>query len=398
MNTVKSILLLLLPVWLMLTPASSYGSHAEIIIDAENGTVLHETNATHAWYPASLTKVMTLYMAFDALKTGQIHIYDTLTTSYHASRQPNSKLGLRPGETLTVEEAILAVIARSANDAAVVLAEHLGGTEESFAVKMTTKAHSLGMYDTHFMNATGLPHQWQVTTARDLALLALKTQRNFPNYYPYFAAHNFYFKGREMHGINKFTASYPGAEGMKTGFTCGSGYNLISSASQNGKRLIGVVMGGMSSAQRYQLMISMMDNGFANRYPPFSSKNISSPSVRATGSPPYQLSCGNMAPSHIGANDNDGGVISPRISHKPRVHTAKVAPPSHSHHPVVSKKSRAPKASASHSRKSVNKAKPINKPKAVAKTKAVSKGKAVTKAKPASKAKAKANKTRYHRA
>ena len=172
MNTVKSILLILMPVWLLLMPASSYGRHAAILIDADNGSVLHEVNATHSWYPASLTKVMTLYMTFDALKAGQIRLSDTLTASYHASRQPTSKLGLRPGDTLSVEDAILALITRSANDAAVVLAEHLGGTEESFAVKMTTKAHSLGMYDTHFMNATGLPHQWQVTTPRDLAILA----------------------------------------------------------------------------------------------------------------------------------------------------------------------------------------------------------------------------------
>ncbi|NOS87406.1 MAG: D-alanyl-D-alanine carboxypeptidase [Methylococcaceae bacterium] len=344
MNTVKSILLMLLPVWLIMMPAASYGQHAAILIDADNGSVLHETNATHSWYPASLTKVMTLYMTFDALKAGQIHIYDTLTTSYHASRQPNSKLGLRPGQTLTVEEAILAVITRSANDAAVVLAEHLGGTEESFAVKMTTKAHALGMYDSHFMNATGLPHQWQVTTARDLAILAWKTQRNFPNYYPYFGAHSFNFKGRELHGINKFTATYPGAEGMKTGFTCGSGYNLMSSASQNGKRLIGVIMGGMTSPQRYQLMIKMMDAGFANPYNAGTGKNINTLTAGLAGTPPYQLGCGNLAPTHIGANDNDPAPVHarPRIirSAKP-VNKTRPASPRHlvskSKHRVVGK-------------------------------------------------------------
>ena len=305
MNTVKSILLILMPVWLLMVPASSYGQHAAIIIDADNGSVLHEENATHSWYPASLTKVMTLYMAFDALQAGQIHLYDTLRASRHAALQPNSKLGLRQGETLTVQDAILALITRSANDAAVVLAEHLGGTEESFAVKMTSKAHSLGMYDTHFMNATGLPHQWQVTTSRDMAMLAWKTQRNFPDYYPYFATHTFNFKGRELRGINKFTASYPGAEGMKTGFTCGSGYNLISSASQNGKHLIGVILGGMTSPERYQLMINMMNDGFANRFNPYPVKNISTMTTSSAGIPPYQLGCGNAAPTTIGSNDND---------------------------------------------------------------------------------------------
>jgi D-alanyl-D-alanine carboxypeptidase len=306
MNTVKSILLILMPVWLLLASESSYGRHAAIMIDADNGSILLEENSTHAWYPASLTKVMTLYMTFDALQAGQIHLNDTLTASSHASRQPNSKLGLRQGETLTVQDAILAIITRSANDAAVVLSEHLGGTEENFAAKMTAKAHNLGMYDSHFMNATGLPHPWQVTTSRDMAMLAWKTQQNFPNYYPYFAAHTFNFKGRELHGINKFTASYPGAEGMKTGFTCGSGYNLISVASQNGKRLIGVIMGGMTSPQRYQLMISMMNDGFANRINAYPDRNITTMASGSAGTPPYQIGCGNMMPTvSIGDNDYD---------------------------------------------------------------------------------------------
>jgi len=317
MNTVKSILLILMPVWLLLLPASSYGRHAAIMIDAENGSILHEENATHSWYPASLTKVMTLYMAFEALKAGQIHLYDTLTASNHASRQPNSKLGLRQGETLTVQDAILAIITRSANDAAVVLSEHLGGTEENFAAKMTAKAHNLGMYDSHFMNATGLPHPWQVTTSRDMAVLAWKTQQNFPNYYPYFSAHTFNYKGRELHGINKFTANYPGAEGMKTGFTCGSGYNLISVASQNGKRLIGVILGGMTSAERYQLMISMMNDGFANRYNPNTDRNITAMAAGSAGIPPYQIGCGNMAPTSMGSNSTgDSYIDKPKLISK----------------------------------------------------------------------------------
>ncbi len=304
MNTAKTILLILISTLLLLVSELSYGQHAEIIIDAENGSVLHEINASHSWFPASLTKVMTLYMTFDALKSGQIGLTDTLVTSRHAALQPNSKLGLRQGETLSVQDAILALITRSANDAAVVLAEHLGGTEENFAVKMSTMAHSLGMYDTHFMNATGLPHPWQVTTSRDMAMLAWKTQRNFPNYYPYFSWHSFNFKGRELHGINKFTASYPGAEGMKTGFTCGSGYNLISSATQNGKHLIGVVLGGITSSERYKLMVNMMNNGFANQYDDRPTENISTMSNDSSGLPPYQLGCGNTAPTAIASNDD----------------------------------------------------------------------------------------------
>ena len=404
-----------MPVWLLLMPASSYGRHAAILIDADNGSVLHEENATHSWYPASLTKVMTLYMTFDALKAGQIHLYDTITASYHASRQPTSKLGLRPGETLTVEDAILALITRSANDAAVVLAEHLGGTEESFAVKMTTKAHALGMYDTHFMNATGLPHQWQVTTPRDLAILAWKTMRNFPNYYPYFSAHSFYYKGRELRGINKFTASYPGAEGMKTGFTCGSGYNLISVARQNGKRLIGVIMGGMTSAERYKLMIDMMDNGFYNRFNPYPARNINTMTTSYAGMPPYQLGCGNLARTTMGSNDNsDSSSDQPRLIRKSNYisntrysdnHQNVTKTKASNKHKTASKAKPAKmsktvsKAKPAGKSKTVSKAKPVSKKTVAAKSKPAGKSTAVSKSKPASKSKpvsnAKSSKTRY---
>ena len=372
MNTVKSILLILMPVCLLLLPVSSYGRHAAIMIDAENGSILHEENATHSWYPASLTKVMTLYMAFDALKAGQIHLYDTLTVSNHASRQPNSKLGLRQGETLTVQDAILAIITRSANDAAVVLSEHLGGTEESFAAKMTAKAHNLGMYDSHFMNATGLPHPWQVTTSRDMAVLAWKTQQNFPNYYPYFAAHTFNYKGRELHGINKFTANYPGAEGMKTGFTCGSGYNLISVASQNGKRLIGVILGGMTSAERYQLMINMMNDGFANKTNAYPDRNINTMPTSTAGAPPYQIGCGNMAPTSMGSSASNDSYEQPKL-------ISKVGAISRHHAAVISHK-------------------PVTRIKRIGKTKAAVNSKIrpayKNPAKPVSKTKP--SKTRYH--
>ena len=380
MNTVKSILLILMPVWLVLVSDVSYGRHAAIMIDADDGSILHEVDATQSWYPASLTKVMTLYMAFDALNAGQIHLYDTLSTSYHASRQPNSKLGLRPGEMLTVEEAILAIITRSANDAAVVLAEHLGGTEESFAVKMTTKAHVLGMFDTHFMNATGLPHPWQVTTSRDLAVLVWKLQRNFPDYYPYFSAHSFNFKGRELRGINKFTASYPGAEGMKTGFTCGSGYNLISTASQNGKHLIGVILGGMTSAERYQLMIKMMDDGFADKYNASPARNITTATTHFTGTPPYQLGCGNGASTNITYGNGDEGHINKwqYIGKSHRVSKTR----------YLSNRKNVKKS------RTARKSKTANKTKATSKNKQSSKNKSLQKTKPTSKSKSGAKKTK----
>jgi len=310
MTKVKLALLILNAVWLFAVSEASYARHAAIIIDADNGNVLHEVEATQSWYPASLTKLMTLYMTFDALRAGQIHLHDSLTASAHASQQPNSKLGLRRGEHITVEDAILAIITRSANDASVVLAEHLGGTEENFASNMSAKAHSLGMYNTHFMNATGLPNNWQVTTSRDMAVLAWKAQRNFPEYYHYFAAHSFNFKGTELRGINKFTANYPGAEGMKTGFTCGSGFNLIGAAHQNGKHLIGVVMGGTTSKERYQLMMQKMDNGFANLANAEPTRNINTMSTSSAGNPPYQLDCGNGGATHAVTSSN-------RSYHKP---------------------------------------------------------------------------------
>jgi len=298
MTKAKQLLLVLNAVWLIAVSQASYARHAAIIIDADNGNVLHEVEATQSWYPASLTKLMTLYMTFDALQSGQIQLHDSMVASAHASQQPQSKLGLRRGERLTVEDAILAIITRSANDASVALAEHLSGSEENFAVNMTEKAHSLGMYNTHFMNATGLPNNWQVTTSRDMALLAWKAQRNFPEYYHYFGAHGFNFKGTELRGINKFTANYPGAEGMKTGFTCGSGFNLIGAAQQNGKRLIGVVMGGMTSKERYQLMMQKMDTSFANLASADPARNINTMPTGSAGSPPYQLDCGNGAATH----------------------------------------------------------------------------------------------------
>lgn len=286
--------LILLSLSLFCFPATGHASHAAILVDANTGGILHETDANHAWYPASLTKVMTLYMAFTAVKQRQIHLHDTITISSHAARQPTSKLGLRTGEQISVQEAMLALITRSANDAAVALGEYLGGNEENFAAKMTAQAHALGMYDSHFMNATGLPHPWQVTTARDMALLAFRVQRDFPEFYGYFGTHSFYFRGSELRGINKFTANYPGAEGMKTGFTCGSGYNLMSSASRNGQRLIGVVLGGQTSPHRYQLMTELMDAGFAGQYPT-PRKSIATIPQKFTAAPPYLLGCGKGA-------------------------------------------------------------------------------------------------------
>jgi D-alanyl-D-alanine carboxypeptidase len=298
MKIVKHILLILTATSLMLVSYTAMARHAALLIDAENGDVLYEMEANQSWYPASLTKLMTLYMAFSALESGRLRLSDRMSVSSHASHQPTSKLGLRPWDSISVEDAILAIVTRSANDAAVVMAEKIAGSESQFAIKMTSTAHSIGMYGSHFMNATGLPHDWQTTTAHDMALLAMKIHQNFPQYYPYFAVDSLYYDGRYLRSTNKFVANYPGAEGMKTGYTCGSGYNLVASANQYGKRLIGVVLGGMSSSERYEQMFTMMDIGYSNEYGSYHSKNISSMSKNSIGTPPYQLSCGHRPSSH----------------------------------------------------------------------------------------------------
>lgn len=312
MKTVKLLSLIVL----FCFSSVSYARHAAMLVDASNGSVLYQSEPTHAWYPASLTKLMTLYMAFDALNAGKIHLQDPIVTSRHAAMQPKSKLYLRIGEIITVEQAIIALVTRSANDAAVALAEHIGGTEDSFAAKMTAKAHAIGMLDTHFMNATGLPHAWQVSTARDLALLAWRALYDFPDYYPYFSAHSLSFRGGELPAINKFTEHYPGAEGMKTGFTCGSGYNLISTASQNGHRLIGVILGGMTSSQRYQLMIDMMDQGFAGQFTP-TGAHIENPVISTSSTPPQQLGCGKTSVTTVASHDTDDDNYD-NIPHRPQ--------------------------------------------------------------------------------
>lgn len=305
MKIAKLILLTLTTIGLLLVSQLSYSRHAAILIDADNGNVLYELEANQSWYPASLTKLMTLYVTFEALESGRLHLTRQLNVSSHAARQPTSKLGLRTWETIAVEDAIIAIITRSANDAAVVLGEAISGNERQFAIKMTTTAHRLGMLGSHFMNATGLPHDWQTTSAHDMGLLAMRIIRDFPQYYGYFGMESFYFNGRDLRGINKFVSHYPGAEGMKTGYTCGSGYNLVASANQYGKRLIGVVLGGMTSAERYEHMFMMMDMGYSNRSYGYRSKNIYTMSKNSVGLPPYQLSCGHRPTSHYATRTHD---------------------------------------------------------------------------------------------
>jgi D-alanyl-D-alanine carboxypeptidase len=187
-------LLALTFVFLIFHSLSAHARYAAIVIDADSGRVVHEVEATQRWYPASLTKVMTIYMTFKAIEAGRLHFDDTLTVSAHAARQPNSKLGLRYGQNISVEQAIMAVTTRSANDAAVVLAERLGGTESNFAFMMTEQAHRMGMNSSSFQNASGLPDEGQISSARDLALLSATLIKDYPQYYRFFEPPNLLIK------------------------------------------------------------------------------------------------------------------------------------------------------------------------------------------------------------
>lgn len=238
-------------------------NYASLIIDTTTGRVLHETNADLSRYPASLTKMMTLYLLFEALERGLVTLDETLPISAHAASQPPTKLGLRPGQSISVENAILALVTKSANDIAAAVAEYLGGSESRFAWSMTEKAHQIGMSRTSFVNASGLPDPDQVTTARDMATLGLALLYDYPNYYHYFSTDRFYYGGAVHANHNRLLGSYSGLDGIKTGYTSASGYNLVASAFRDGRRFIGVVLGARSPVDRGMIMAGLLDQAFA---------------------------------------------------------------------------------------------------------------------------------------
>ena len=240
---------------------------AAIVLDAESGRVLQSNNADDVNYPASLTKIMTLYLTFEALKKGQIKLTDRFTVSKEAAAMPPTKLGLRAGETIKVEDAILGLVTKSANDAAAVVAENLAGSESRFAELMTRRAHKLGMAQTEFRNASGLPDEDQVTTARDMATLAIAVMRDFPEYYPYFSRESFTFRGRTHRNHNHLLGHYEGADGIKTGYIRASGFNLVASSKRGDTRLIGVVLGGKTARSRDAAMAKLLDRTFAQVAP-----------------------------------------------------------------------------------------------------------------------------------
>ena len=261
----NNLILILLTLFFLFQSTESKAKYASIIINENTNKVYFQKNADTMNYPASLTKIMTLYMIFDELKKNKIKMNTKLKVSNRASLKPPSKLGLKAGETISVRNAILALVTKSANDVATVVAENLGKTESKFAKKMTKMAKKIGMNRTVFKNASGLPNRGQLSTARDMAKLAKMIRKKFPEYFYFFKRKTFTYKGIEFRNHNNLLASFNGTDGIKTGYTNASGFNLVASVERNGQRIIGVVFGGKTAKKRDIHMVSLLNKYFLTR-------------------------------------------------------------------------------------------------------------------------------------
>ena len=259
-NYVK--LISFLPVFWMIYVSSAHAKYASFIINENTKRIYHNANADTRNYPASLTKIMTLYLVFDALKSKKISMNSKFKVSKRATRQPPSKLNLSAGSNITVKNAILALITKSANDVATVIAENLGKSERNFAKLMTRKAKKLGMTRTTFRNASGLPNRGQLSTARDMATLGIAIRKNHPNFFKLFKTKSFIYKGIKYTNHNNLLGSYSGTDGIKTGYTNASGFNLVASVERNGQRIIGVVFGGKKARSRDKHMVTLLNKYF----------------------------------------------------------------------------------------------------------------------------------------
>jgi D-alanyl-D-alanine carboxypeptidase len=247
---------------LWLAPANRAQAEAQLLIEASTGKVLHAENATYPWYPASVTKLMTAYTTLRAVKDGKVSFNTLLTVSRNAAAQQPTKMGFKIGTRVTVDNALKMLMVKSANDVAVVLAEGVGGSLEGFADMMNANARRLGMTQSNFVNPNGLPAENHVSSARDLGILARAVIREFPEYDHYWNISAIRYGSRVMRNYNSLIDRYPGADGMKTGFICASGYNVVASATRNGRRLIAVVLGSYSGAVRAQKAAQLLERGF----------------------------------------------------------------------------------------------------------------------------------------
>ena len=263
----RTITLTLLTSFILSTPAinaAAQEKYASIVINAETDEVLHARFADERRYPASLTKVMTLYMLFDALESGELKLNDRLRVSANADRQPASDLGVKRGSTIKVQDAINALVTKSANDVAVVVAERLGGTEDRFAALMTVKARTLGLTKTSFYNASGLPDERQITTARDMAKLAEAMLDNHGAYYHYFSNTKFSWGRKTYRNHNKLLGKVAGVDGIKTGYTRASGFNLMASSKRDGTRIIAIMLGGNSARARNTHVTNLIEAAYTS--------------------------------------------------------------------------------------------------------------------------------------
>jgi D-alanyl-D-alanine carboxypeptidase len=306
--------------------------YAAIVMDDKSGLVLHEASADEPRRPASLTKIMTLYLLFEQLEAGKLKLDTPLPVTRRASLQNPTKLGLKPDQTIKVEEAILGLVTKSANDAAVVVAEALGGSEEEFAALMTLKARMLGMSGTTYVNASGLPAADQITTARDQAVLGRAIQHRFPVYYQYFATPSFRYKGAEMRNHNNLLGHVKGVDGIKTGYTVASGYNLTSSVRRDEKHIVAVVLGGTSNGARDARMRQLIEEHIVK-----ASTQRTAPMIAEVNDPlqqesPRALAVAPAVPkAGIPMGDSDAGAAEAKVDAlpipRPRVLAAKPNPP-----------------------------------------------------------------------
>ncbi|MER8483391.1 D-alanyl-D-alanine carboxypeptidase [Mesorhizobium sp. M1322] len=259
-SSLKTIMILALAMTFVVADAASSmaARSAAIVIDAKTGKVLYSSNADGRRYPASLTKMMTLYLAFEAMANGKISKNSRVVFSANAAAEPPTKLGVRRGGAITVETAILSMVTKSANDSATALGELLGGNEANFAHMMTAKARALGMKGTVFRNAHGLPNPGQFTTARDMAVLGIALREHFPQYYGYFSQRSFLYGRKRINGHNRLLGRIKGVDGIKTGYTRASGYNLVSSVDDGDRRIVAVVIGGKSGGSRDNQMAALI--------------------------------------------------------------------------------------------------------------------------------------------